>query len=50
MHATTTYREVEVQVHSLLTSAVDVGSGKFHAPVAFPPGWRTPASTEQEAG
>jgi hypothetical protein len=27
MHATTTYKEVEVQVHSFLTSSLEVGSG-----------------------
>jgi hypothetical protein len=49
----TTYREVEVQLHSFLTSALDVGSGKFIAKGSIHPSvnrrWEVPRAKLEDS-
>jgi len=45
-----TYWEMEVQLHSLLTSAIDVGECLASCHGRFTPGKRTPVPISQEVG
>jgi hypothetical protein len=48
--ATKTYEGTEVQIHAFLTSAVDGGEGRIHAPVVLLQGKKTTAPVLQEVG
>jgi hypothetical protein len=41
---------LELPLHAFLTSALNGMSGRLHDPFALPPGNKTPAHTEYEAG
>ena len=50
VYAMKAHEEMEVQLHSTLTSTTDGMSGQLYVPTALPPGKESVVPTEQKAG
>ena len=50
VYAIKAYEEIEVQLHSTLTSTTDAVSGQFHVPTALSLGKESVVRTEQKTG